>query len=98
MFLFIDINRFLILQKKELKSLEKISANEGKSQIFIETPYRNDKMLEDLKTFLQPNTMLCVACDITLDTEYIRTLSINDWKNEKPKLHKRPTIFIFQSS
>ena len=85
-------------RKKELKSLEKISANEGKSQIFIETPYRNDKMLEDLKTFLQPNTMLCVACDITLDTEYIRTLSINDWKNEKPKLHKRPTIFIFQSS
>ena len=51
-------------------------------------------MLNDLKSTLTPGAKLCVACDITLQTEYIRTLEIKDWKSEKPDLHKRPTIFI----
>jgi len=81
-------------RKKALKDLEKISKLKDQSQIFIETPYRNEKLLMDLKSTLTPNTLLCVAADITLKSEYIKTLSIIDWKNENVKLHKRPCIFI----
>lgn len=81
-------------RKSAIKSLEKLSKDKNQSQIFIETPFRNEKMLGDLKNTLAPSTKLCVACDITLPTEYIRTLSIRDWQNENPSLHKRPTIFI----
>ena len=92
-------NGYLPIDSKErkntLKFLERLSKEKNQSQIFIETPYRNDKMLADLIQVLQPNTMLCIACDITLESEYIRTLSIKEWKNtSKPNLHKRPTIFI----
>lgn len=81
-------------RKHTLKDLEKLSKDKNQSQIFIETPFRNEKMLADLKGSLNGVTKLCVACDITLPTEYIKTLSISDWKNENPSLHKRPTIFI----
>ena len=81
-------------RKKAIKDLERLSKEKNQSQIFIETPYRNEKMLSDLKQVLTPTTKLCVACDITLQTEYIKTLEIRDWKNEQPNLHKRPTIFI----
>jgi len=81
-------------RKTTIKSLEKISKDKNQSQIFIETPFRNEKMLADLKSTLGPTTKLCVACDITLSTEYIKTLSIHDWQRENPNLHKRPTIFI----
>jgi len=83
-------------RKREIKYLERLSKEKNQSQIFIETPYRNEKMLTDLKSTLTPSTRLCVACDITLQTEYIKTLEIKDWKNEHPDLHKRPTIFIIQ--
>lgn len=81
-------------RKSAIKKLEKLSKEKNQSQIFIETPFRNEKMLAELKSSLTPGTKLCVACDITLQTEYIKTLSVKDWKHEKPNLHKRPTIFI----
>ncbi|UMB53887.1 SAM-dependent methyltransferase [Lutibacter sp. A64] len=81
-------------RKKAIKSLEKLSKERNQSQIFIETPYRNDKMFADLKSTLTPAAKLCIACNITLEDEYIRTLEIKDWKNEHPDLHKKPTIFI----
>ncbi|MBL4939087.1 MAG: SAM-dependent methyltransferase [Lutibacter sp.] len=81
-------------RKGAIKSLERLSKEKKQSQIFIETPYRNEKMLADLKSTLTPTAKLCIACDITLKSEYIRTLEIKDWKNEYPDLHKRPTIFI----
>ena len=81
-------------RKKAIKELERLSKDKGQSQIFIETPYRNGKMLDDLKSSLTPNTQLCIAADITLSTEYIKTLSIKEWKAENPDLHKRPAIFI----
>ncbi|PQJ19884.1 SAM-dependent methyltransferase [Tenacibaculum sp. SG-28] len=84
-------------RKKAVKELEKISRIKNQSQIFIETPYRNDKMLADLITVLAPQTRICIACDITLPTEYIRTLTAREWKNEKVDLHKRPTIFILHA-
>ena len=85
-------------KKKEIKRLEKLSFDKNQSQIFIETPYRNEKMMTDLKSALSPMTSLCVACDITLPTEYIRTMEIKDWKKEMPDLHKRPAIFIIHKT
>ena len=61
---------------------------------FIETPYRNNKMLEDLVSFLDATTHIGVACDITLETEFIKTQTVLAWKKSKIDLHKRPTIFI----
>ncbi|HEY9168743.1 MAG TPA: SAM-dependent methyltransferase [Lutibacter sp.] len=81
-------------RKDAIKSLEKLSKDKNQSQIFIETPYRNEKLFIDLKSTLNPVTKLCIACDITLATEYIRTLQVKDWKNEHPDLQKRPAIFI----
>ena len=91
-------NGYLPIEKEEKKSalkfLEKLSFDKNQSQIFIETPYRNNKLLEDLIQILHPETHLCVATDITLPTEYIKTKKITAWKKEKVDLHKRPTIFI----
>lgn len=84
-------------RKKEIKRLEKKSREENQSQIFIETPYRNNKLLEELQKTLVPTTNICVACDLTLVTEYIVTKPASQWKNEQVDLHKRPTIFIIQA-
>jgi 16S rRNA (cytidine1402-2'-O)-methyltransferase len=81
-------------KKLALKSFEKLSYDKNQSQIFIETPYRNNKLLEDLVQTLQPNTHLCIAADITLPSEYIKTYRVAEWKKTKVDLHNRPTIFI----
>jgi 16S rRNA (cytidine1402-2'-O)-methyltransferase len=81
-------------KKAALKSFEKLSQDKNQSQLFIETPYRNNKLLEDLIATLQPNTHLCIACDVTLPTEFIKTHRIADWKKIKVDLHNRPSIFI----
>ena len=81
-------------RKSKLKALERISFEHNQSQIFIETPYRNMKMLDDLASVLQPNTRVCIACDLTLPSEFIRTKPAKDWKHNKEDLHKRPAIFI----
>lgn len=81
-------------KKQALKNFERLSQDKNQSQLFIETPYRNNKLMEDLLQILHPNTHLCVACDITLPTEYIKTKTVNQWKKEKADLHNRPCIFI----
>lgn len=81
-------------RKKALKALERESFNTNTSQIFIETPYRNNKLLEEMCKTLHPETNVCVACDITLPTEYIKTKTAAEWKNVTVDLHKRPTIFV----
>lgn len=83
-------------RKAKLKQLERLSFEQNQSQIFIETPYRNNKMLEDLCSALQNQTRVCVACDITLPTEYIKTKTVEEWKHTNVDLHKRPAIFIIQ--
>ena len=83
-------------RKAKLKTLERLSSEHNQSQIFIETPYRNMKMIEDLANTLHRNTRLCVACDLTLPTVFIRTKTAKDWKHNKEDLHKRPAIFIIQ--
>ena len=85
-------------RKSELKRLERLSFEHNQSQLFIETPYRNNKMLEDLCTILDQNTEICVACDITLPTEFIKTQKANQWKKNSVDLHKRPTLFILHKS
>jgi len=81
-------------KKAAIKNLEKLSISKNQSQLFIETPYRNNKMLEDILSYLHPETYLCLACDITLPTEYIKTMRVVNWKKAKIDLHNRPTIFI----
>lgn len=81
-------------RKSKIKYLEKHSKTENQSQIFIETPYRNDKLFTHLLQVLAPSTFLCVAADITLPTSFIKSLTVADWKKNKPNLHKRPCIFI----
>ena len=79
-----------------IKHLEERLHREHQTQIFIEAPYRNNQMLEALSTVLQPNTMICIACDLTLPTQYIHTLSAAKWQKEleKVNLHKRNTVFL----
>ena len=84
-------------RKSELKRLEKLSKDYDQSQLFIETPYRNNQMLQSLTESLHPQTRICVACDITLPSEYIRTATVEKWKKIKVDLHKRPTLFIIQA-
>lgn len=85
-------------RKQEIKRLERLSFEQNQSQLFIETPYRNNKFLEDLCNTLNGNTNICVACDITLPSEFIKTMSANNWKKNNVDLHKRPTLFIIHKS
>ncbi|MCM4157906.1 SAM-dependent methyltransferase [Gramella sp. AN32] len=95
-----SFNGYLPIDKKErkqqIKFLERISSEQNQAQLFIETPYRNNKFLEDLIENLHPSTQLCVACDLTLTSEFIKTAPVEAWKKIKTDLHKRPAIFIFQ--
>jgi 16S rRNA (cytidine1402-2'-O)-methyltransferase len=77
----------------KIKELEKKSQN-GQTQIFMETPYRNQKLFETILSTCNDDSILCIASDITLPTESIKTMKISAWKNHKPVLNKRPSIFL----
>jgi len=79
---------------KKLKMLEQRAYTENQTQLFIETPYRNNKMLDDILQNCRPQTLLCIAADLTCEGEYIKTKSISDWKRKKPDLSKIPCIFL----
>jgi 16S rRNA (cytidine1402-2'-O)-methyltransferase len=79
----------------KIKKDEQRSKSEHQTQIYIETPYRNNHLLDSLLTTLNGETKLCLAADITLETEFIKTKSVNQWKKQKPDLNKRPAIFLF---
>ena len=79
---------------KKIKDLEKLAVTQHQTQLFIETPFRNNHMMEDLLKHCQPQTLLCVAVDITLPTEMIKTKAVVEWKKNIPELHKRPAIFL----
>ncbi|MFA5059692.1 MAG: SAM-dependent methyltransferase [Candidatus Omnitrophota bacterium] len=82
---------------KKIKFLEQRSNQEGQTQIFMETPYRNEHLFEDILSSCRETTWLCVACDLTSPTQMVKTLSIKNWKKEKPSLNKRPAIFLIQT-
>ena len=81
-------------RRSAIKDLERQSKSLCQSQIFIETPYRNDALLQDLLKELQGGTRLCVAADITLPTEFIRTLTVAEWRKSGVTIGKRPCVFI----
>jgi 16S rRNA (cytidine1402-2'-O)-methyltransferase len=77
-----------------VRRLEERSKNEGQTQIFMEAPYRNQDLFTTLLDECHPQTRLCLATDITLETETIRTQTIREWRGDVPIIHKRPTIFL----
>lgn len=81
-------------RQKSLKQLEKVAVQSGQTQIFIETPYRNNALMKDLLETCSYNTLLTVAVDISLETENILTRKIADWKSHVADLHKRPAVFL----
>ncbi len=91
-------NGYLPVKKDEknrrIQFLEKRIYAENQSQLFIEAPYRNMQLLDDLLSNCQPQTRLCIACDITLETEFIQTKTIAAWQKSKPDIQKRPAIFV----
>ena len=83
---------------KALKRLEQLSGKSRQTQIFIETPYRNNGLIEQALTSLAPSTRFCIAADISLPTQFIVTKTIEQWRKAKiPNLHKRPAIFLIQA-
>lgn len=81
-------------KSQQIKFLERRMQTEGQTQVFIEAPYRNLQLLDDLLKNCEPRTLLCIAADITLETEFIRTKPISYWKNNIPDIQKKPAIFM----
>lgn len=79
---------------RKLRQLEQRIYNEHQTQLFIETPYRNGKMIEDIIACCRPQTKLCIAANLTCDDEFVCTRSVKDWKTRVPDLSKVPTIFL----
>ena len=80
-----------------IKDLESESAKKNCTQIFIETPYRNNQLMEALLLICQPLTKVCIAADLTGPTEFIKTKTVSEWRKSKPDIHKRPAIFLLQA-
>jgi len=80
-----------------IKELESESAKKNCTQIFIETPYRNNQLMEALLSTCQPLTKVCIAVDLTGPTELIKTKTVGEWRKSKPDFHKRPAIFLLQA-
>ncbi len=81
----------------KIKELEEESGKKKCTQIFIETPYRNNQLLETILKTCKPSTQLCIASELTSKSEFIKTRSVAEWKNEKIDLHKKPVIFCLLS-
>jgi len=91
-------NGYLPKDQKErihkLKELERLALKNNQTQLFIETPYRNNHLIEDVCSHLHPETLFCIACDLTLPGEFIKTQAVGEWKKRKPDIHKRPAVFL----
>jgi 16S rRNA (cytidine1402-2'-O)-methyltransferase len=79
---------------RSIKELEAAAIKNNQTQLFIETPFRNNPMLEEILRTCNPKTRLCIACDLTSATELVQTKTIAEWQKKVPELHKRPTIFL----
>jgi 16S rRNA (cytidine1402-2'-O)-methyltransferase len=83
-----------IERARSIKELEAAAIKNNQTQLFIETPFRNNPMLEEILRSCNPKTRLCIACDLTSATELVQTKTIAEWQKKVPELHKRPTIFL----
>ncbi len=81
-------------RQKKIKDLEEDSLKQNCTQIFIETPYRNNQMAEAILKICKPQTKLCIAAELTSVNEFVKTKTVAQWKNSLPDLHKKPVIFI----
>jgi len=86
----IDINE----RVKAVKEMELVSQKKNSTQIFIETPYRNNQLVETLLKTCKPGTKICIAAELTGANEYVKTKTVTDWKKEKTDFHKKPVIFL----
>jgi len=82
---------------KAISALENASQKKNSTQIFIETPYRNNQLLENLLKICNPSTRLCIAAELTGPNEFVKTKTIASWKKEKTDFHKKPVIFLLQA-
>ena len=82
------------LRVDKIKEIEKTIYQRDETQIFIETPYRNNQMIESILSTCRNETMLCIATDVSMDSEYIKTKSISQWKKSIPDINKRATVFL----
>ena len=85
-------------RNKAITALEITSQKKNSTQIFIETPYRNNQLVENLLKTCKPSTRLCIAAGLTGPNEFVKTRTIADWKKEKTDFHKKPVIFLLQSN
>jgi 16S rRNA (cytidine1402-2'-O)-methyltransferase len=94
-------NGYLPVKKEEriktLRNMERRAYSEKQAQLFMETPYRNIHLLDDVIAYCQPESLLCIASEIGLDSEFILTQSIKSWKNKLPDIHKKPVMFILSA-
>jgi len=81
-------------RQKSIRQLERNALESGETQIFMETPYRNMNLMQDILSTCRENSLLCVAADISLSTEFIKTKAVREWRLEVPDLHKRPAVFL----
>lgn len=88
------LEREKLLLVKQLRELEKKAMQQNQTQLFIETPYRNTQMLETILQTCGNDTRLCIACDVTLPTAFIKTRTIAGWKKNLPDIQKRPAVFV----
>ncbi|MBQ2786403.1 MAG: SAM-dependent methyltransferase [Bacteroidaceae bacterium] len=79
---------------RKLRQLEQRIYNDNETQLFIETPYRNGKMIEDILKNCRQQTKLCIAANLTCDDEYVRTLTVKEWRGKIPEISKKPCIFL----
>lgn len=84
-------------RRARIEELEKVSRQMNQTQIIIETPYRNDSLMEDLITICKESTCICVAADLTLPGQYIRTRTVADWRKSPITIGKRPCVFVLQA-
>jgi len=83
-----------LLRSKKIKELEGLTERNNQTQLFIETPFRNNSLLGEILKTANPATRLCIACDLTSADEFVQTKSIAEWSKNVPELHKRPAIFL----
>jgi 16S rRNA (cytidine1402-2'-O)-methyltransferase len=81
-------------RSKRIKELENIAERHNQTQIFIETPFRNNQILEDILKTCNPRTRLCVACNVTAEDEQIISQPVEQWRKQKVDFHKKPAIFL----
>ena len=81
-------------RKKEIQRLELLSVKSNQTQIFIETPYRNNQLLKDILSTCKPDTKICIAANLTLPSQFVKTKTVRQWKTTLPDVNKRPAVFL----